>query len=562
MSKKIEIIASDLDGTLLNSSKKISPFSEETLIDFEKKGKTVVLASGRFEREVINYAKQLKLDEYGGFMVCANGYEVHDFKTNKVHTFDAIEAEEAQKIVRFANAMNIIQYIRIDGVFHLNLKKGQKFLLNQAKKLLEFAQSKGFEKGSYTTHLLNETKIIDDLIPELNVPVYKICFISTPKKLERFIQIIEKNFPDYYSFYYVNPVSVEITRNTVSKKNAVEYIARQLGYTLDNVIAFGDSGNDEPLLMNAKIGITMKNGTKKALAKAKIISEYSNDEDGVAMNCLKYLNDDQHIQMVMVDLDGTLLTNDKKVSQKTIETLAKCRDKNVLFGIATGRSLISVQNLIKEWGIADSVDVLVGFNGAHVIDFTDNTETKFNPIDTITLRKIYDAYIDLPASVMLYKDHSIHTTHENDISRRLANNNHFTHETFNPDELFTEPQLKMLIGCDSLEVTDLVEETAKKLNLESVYQVRTQKDLYEFMDNRNSKSSGIDFLAKKHGFTLENVMAFGDENNDVEMLRDCGCGVAMANASESAKNAANEILEFTNEEDGVARRIEKLLSVK
>ena len=55
------------------------------------------------------------------------------------------------------------------------------------------------------------------------------------------------------------------------------------------MIAFGDSGNDEPLLQAARIGITMKNGSKRALKNARTISEYSNHEHGVAQACLKYI---------------------------------------------------------------------------------------------------------------------------------------------------------------------------------------------------------------------------------------------------------------------------------
>lgn len=101
----------------------------------------------------------------------------------------------------------------------------------------------------------------------LNEDVYKICFIGTVKRIKKLIELVERVYPDQYAFYYVNPMAVEICKKSVSKRNAVEYICRQTGIQLDEVIAFGDSGNDEPLLLSAGIGVTMKNGTKKALAR-------------------------------------------------------------------------------------------------------------------------------------------------------------------------------------------------------------------------------------------------------------------------------------------------------
>ena len=69
MEHKIKMIVSDLDGTLLNDAKKISTFTEKTLLEYQQQGCIVVLASGRFQREVDRYAKQLKLKEYNGWYV-------------------------------------------------------------------------------------------------------------------------------------------------------------------------------------------------------------------------------------------------------------------------------------------------------------------------------------------------------------------------------------------------------------------------------------------------------------------------------------------------------------
>ena len=287
MDKKIKLIVSDLDGTLLNNAKRISDFTEKTLLDYQRQGYLVVLASGRFQKEIMRYSDQLKLKEFNGWIVCSNGYEVCNLAKQQVHTFDAIEAKQANDIYRIAEAYKLVQYVKINDIYHLKISTLTKAFLNIGRGILEMAQSMGLEKGLYATHLLKETVITKKL--DINTNVYKMAFVSTPKKLERFCEQVDKMFPNTYSFYYVNSVSVEITRNTVSKKNAVEYICEQLKLDISQVIAFGDSGNDEPLLLNAGIGITMKNGTKRALAKAVHVSDLSNDQDGVAHECIKYL---------------------------------------------------------------------------------------------------------------------------------------------------------------------------------------------------------------------------------------------------------------------------------
>lgn len=286
---KIKMIVSDLDGTLLNDAKKISEFTEQTLLDYQNQGYTVVLASGRFQREVERYADQLKLKEYNGWMICANGYEVTNMKDGTVHTFDSLSIKESQKLCSIADELKLMQYVRIGETYHLKINRLLKGGLKGAVAALKLMNNLGYQKGTYTVHLLEETGYVKQMSDHLNQDVYKICFIGTQGRIAKLIQLVEKVYPEQYAFYYVNPMAVEICKKTVSKRNAVEYVCKQCGISLDQVIAFGDSGNDEPLLLHAGIGVTMKNGTKKALAVARNVSAKTNDEDGVAYECLHYL---------------------------------------------------------------------------------------------------------------------------------------------------------------------------------------------------------------------------------------------------------------------------------
>lgn len=289
MEHKIKMIVSDLDGTLLNDAKKISAFTEKTLLEYQQQGCIVVLASGRFQREVDRYAKQLKLKEYNGWMVCANGYEVTRMADGSCHTFDSLNPQESQKLCSIADELKLIQYVRIADQYHLKINRLLGGGLKGAVGLLKLMHRLGYQKGTYTVHLLEETRNVQSMREYLNEDVYKICFIGTVKRIKKLIELVERVYPDQYAFYYVNPMAVEICKKSVSKRNAVEYICRQTGIQLDEVIAFGDSGNDEPLLLSAGIGVTMKNGTKKALAVARTLSAKTNNEDGVAYECLHYL---------------------------------------------------------------------------------------------------------------------------------------------------------------------------------------------------------------------------------------------------------------------------------
>ena len=265
----------------------------------------------------------------------------------------------------------------------------------------------------------------------------------------------------------------------------------------------------------------------------------------------------KEIKMIMTDLDGTLLRNDKTVSELTIKTLKKLKKENILFGIATGRTLNAVSKLIHQWNIAEYVDVLVGFNGAHIIDESLNFNKLSHPLTGDSIKSIINKFEDLDVNFLIYEDDILWSKRIDEVSIALSQTNQLESRVYEAD-LLERPQAKMLIGC-APEFMDQVVLRASEFSLPSVHSVRSQKFLYEYMDERNSKSAGINQVAQMHGFTLDNVMAFGDEDNDLAMLKDCGIGVCMANGSENAKSMAN-LLTKSNEEDGVAFMIEKLLA--
>ena len=83
------------------------------------------------------------------------------------------------------------------------------------------------------------------------------------------------------------------------------------------------------------------------------------------------------IKLILTDLDGTLFTDEKNVSVYTEDVIAKAREKGILFGIATGRSLYAVENIIGTTRIRTLMDVMLGFNGAQIKEET-AISIKFN----------------------------------------------------------------------------------------------------------------------------------------------------------------------------------------
>lgn len=278
--KKIEaikMIVCDLDGTLLNHNKKIGENTISYLIALQEKGYTLALASGRFFYELQPYIKQLKMDKYQGIAICANGLEVHDLSDDSVHYFEKLSKEESIKIIDTAKKNGITSYLNYKNKYYVSLRTLQKIPVYFAKTILypfkNFMRKNHLISGLYNLGMGNNIK---QEIGEL----HKICFLSSSKKLKKFEQeILSWNQP--YVFYFVNRRAIEITHNTVGKYEAIQYVCRKRKLSLDNIMAFGDSGNDLNLIKHAGIGVAMQN----AFLEVKSVTNYqtfkNNQNEGI-----------------------------------------------------------------------------------------------------------------------------------------------------------------------------------------------------------------------------------------------------------------------------------------
>ena len=88
---------------------------------------------------------------------------------------------------------------------------------------------------------------------------------------------------------------------------------------------------------------------------------------------------------------------------------------------------------------------------------------------------------------------------------------------------------------------------------------KSQADMFEFVHPELSKIYGIKYYCGQHGYNISEAAAFGDPTNDIEMLKECGTGVCMCNGTEDARQAADIITKYNNDEDGLAKELESIL---
>ncbi len=260
----------------------------------------------------------------------------------------------------------------------------------------------------------------------------------------------------------------------------------------------------------------------------------------------------QNIKLVLTDIDGTLLNSNHEVTEKTIEAIKALKKQGILFGIASGRPYLGVAKKIVDWKIEEYVDVLVTMNGVQLWDKSNNQHYQYFVLNKEYIKEILEEYAFLKLNPCFYVGNVLHCVEADPRSVRTVKNNALELKTVPVEEFYKENREKIFFTMDPSRMNEVETYYQNTHKESSPYKgLRSQADLFEFIDTRVSKSFGISEFCKMHGFTLNEVCAFGDTTNDIEMLRDCGVGVCMANGTDDAKSVS-DVITLSNDEDGVA----------
>jgi len=265
----------------------------------------------------------------------------------------------------------------------------------------------------------------------------------------------------------------------------------------------------------------------------------------------------QDIKIIMSDVDGTILTDQSVVSPRTIEAIKKARSQGILFGLASGRDIESSESLFKDWGIEGLVDIFVGENGAHIKDYRTGIDEKSYIMDRDLVKSIFDHYQDLPVNFMIVVNGRFLLLSKDDFEIYIKLIGKVPYKFVSIDEMLENEIGKIHLLCRS-NIMPLVIERDKSFSHPKAIGVRTADNVFEYFDSEVSKSMGLRRIIEMDHLSLNNLLVFGDADNDISMLRESKVGVVMGNGTPLAKSVANYITEDNNH-DGIAVFLEKYI---
>lgn len=266
------------------------------------------------------------------------------------------------------------------------------------------------------------------------------------------------------------------------------------------------------------------------------------------------------IKLLALDLDGTLFTGDKQVTPENRAALKAAEAQGVQVVITTGRPLPAIHHILEDLDLYDGNHYSITFNGGLVQrnngDILSKTE-----MSREDLRLIYAILEPLGLPMDILSDGIVYSL--------ASRGNHSLYHQANPALTFVEvgsfndiPEdivyNKVVVVTDA----DFLDQQISLLpqELHETYEVfKSREIILEIMPKGVHKAHGLTLLTEYLGIKKEEVMAMGDEENDLTMLEWAGLGVAMANAVPQVKAVAKAVTTKTNEASGVAEAIHRYI---
>ena len=262
-------------------------------------------------------------------------------------------------------------------------------------------------------------------------------------------------------------------------------------------------------------------------------------------------------KLVAIDMDGTLLKDDKSVSEENFSAIQNAKKAGVKIVLATGRPLNGIKKYLNILNLLEEDDYAIAFGGAVVQKTKSGKFISSSSLNAHNWKELYDLSQRLGVHVhALTKDFCI-TPVNNKYSNVEATMNNIPLVVDNPlnDKTFAPIKIMFIDEPEILEkaIANLPADIYQKYTV-----VRSAPFYLEFLNLKANKGLGVDALAKELNIKQSEVICIGDAGNDVHMVEYAGLGVAMENAFPELKEVANYVT-LSNENHGVAHVINKFI---
>lgn len=256
-----KVLVLDIDGTLTNTQKEITPATKQAIHTILEKGHKVILASGRPTPGMRRYEQELELDKYGGYLLSFNGARIIECRTGEIVY------------------QRILPLSIIPGIYRFTKEHGCGLITYFGDNVIS-----AYEPDEYVL-LENKVngmpiKVVDNFKEYVDFDVNKCLITVEPELAAAYEEELREKYEDIVSVYRSEPFYIEIMPKNVDKATSLDQMLKVIGQTRENTICCGDGFNDISMVRYAGVGVAMGNAQPALKEAADYITD-TNDNDGL-----------------------------------------------------------------------------------------------------------------------------------------------------------------------------------------------------------------------------------------------------------------------------------------
>ena len=290
MTSRYKALAIDLDGTLTDDEERIMPATHTALIQMQKEGVTLILASGRTTYGIFGIARDLRLDEYGGYILSYNGGKITSCNDGSILARHTVDLRYIPRIYDIAerSGLQVLTYLFEEIITETP----------DAPMVLEESRINGDMKITAVT----------DFVSSVTRPPFKLVICGEQEAVRNAHILLERELHGELSFFSGNKNKIEICPVNVDKGKSLTFLLSEIGVKPSQLIAVGDTLNDVPMIQMAGLGVAMANATEAVKRSADYVTK-SNTEDGIGHLIRKYIFEPEERPQADLDALNALTKN-------------------------------------------------------------------------------------------------------------------------------------------------------------------------------------------------------------------------------------------------------------
>lgn len=258
------LLVLDIDGTVTNSNKEVTPKTREAVIRLQEKGVSVVLASGRPPMGIYPVAEKLKINEFGNYILAYNGAKLIKCSTQQCVHQDKLPSYLPSRLWKDALSYGFGLISYGDHALITGTETDEYMELESRISGLPIEYRDDF--GAYTR----------------TIPVNECLITGNPEDLADLEPILSRKYWHDAEIFHSEPYFLEVTPKNVDKAYGIKQLLELLGVRKEDVVCCGDSFNDIKMLQYAGLGVAMANASDPIKWIADYVTVNDNDHDGIA----------------------------------------------------------------------------------------------------------------------------------------------------------------------------------------------------------------------------------------------------------------------------------------